>query len=136
MVLRASVIPLPTCSAEKKVIFNLFYCLDQAEKKLELGYFEFLIDEIPSAEKSPCLKMCEWQNVMKHPRCRNIPVPKFLCADNSTCSKSSVSKSHHFETSICQNVRSTEWCICWNVPVMKHPSRYDSCCNVPFQNGL
>ena len=40
-----SVIPLPTCSAEKKVIFNLFYCLDQAEKKLELGYFEFLINE-------------------------------------------------------------------------------------------
>ena len=44
-------------------------------------------------------------------RCRNIPVPKCSCAENSSCRKVPVPKSPHVEKSPCRNV-----------PVLKCPS--------------
>ena len=68
--------------------------------------------------------------------CRNVQVPKIPHAENSPCRKFPMSKCSGVEMSICRNVRSAEWCMCRNVPVMKNPRRNDSCRNVPYRNGL
>ena len=99
----------------------------------------FLMPKIPSAKKSSCWhEKCPCQNVheTEHPRCRNIPLPKFFCAKKSTCQKVPVPKNSHVETFPCWNVRMAKRCTCQNVPVMNHPCRYDSFPNVPCRNGL
>ena len=68
--------------------------------------------------------------------CRNVPVPKYPCAEMFLCRKYPMLKCSRVETSICRNVRSTERCMGRNVPVMKYLCRNDSCQCVPFQNGL
>ena len=54
---------------------------------------------------------------------RNVPVLKIHCAENSPCQYFPMSKGSPVETSICQNIRSAERCMCRNVPVMTHQCR-------------
>ena len=73
------------------------------------GQMKFSGAQIYRAKMSMVLKIPH----AKKPPCQKVPILKRSCV----------------ETSICQNVRSTEQCLCRNVPVMKHPCRNLRCPN-------